>query len=191
METIKHFTTTELEAGLEHIRLSPNVAMAPHSEAKLEMIVCRPADGQRQVLKTGTLDKTLGLIGDNWSTRGSSRTEDGQAHPEMQLNLMNSRAIQLIAGSKDRWPLAGDQLYVDMDLSDDHLPPGTQLQIGEAIIEITAIPHNGCKKFTERFGIDAVKFVNSKVGKQLHLRGINAKVIQGGEISSGDLIYKK
>lgn len=174
----------ELEAGLEEIRKSPN------DKGVLEMIVCRPKENERQILETGELDLELGLVGDNWKTRGSSRTNDGFGHPEMQLNIMNSRAVSLIAQTKNRWQLAGDQLFIDMNLSDENLPTGSRIKIGTAIIEITAIPHNGCKKFTERFGIDAVKFVNSPIGKELHLRGINAKVIQPGIISVGDQVKK-
>lgn len=117
-------------------------------------------------------------------------TEDRSAHPEMQLNIMNARSIALIAQTSDRWKLAGDQLYIDLDLSDENLPIGSRIAIGSAILEITPIPHNGCKKFTERFGIDAVKFVNSIIGKTLHLRGINAKIIQSGSIKAGDVVKK-
>jgi MOSC domain-containing protein YiiM len=129
-------------------------------------------------------------VGDNWRTKGSSRTKDGSAHPEMQLNLMNSRAIDWIAQSQLRWPLAGDQLYVDLDLSGQNLPAGTQLAIGNAIIEVTPQPHTDCKKFVERFGLDAMKFVNSEVGRSLNLRGINARVIYPGRISVGDLVAR-
>ncbi len=181
---MKHLTMEELETGLDEIRLSPK------DEGVLEMIVCRPEENERVVLEQGELDSTEGLIGDNWKKRGSSRSTDGFGHPEMQLNIMNSRAIALIAGERNRWSLAGDQLYIDFDLSDENLPPGSRLEIGSAIVEITPIPHNGCKKFTNRFGIDAVKFVNSPVGKQLHLRGVNAKVIQSGIIRVGDIVKK-
>jgi MOSC domain-containing protein YiiM len=108
----------------------------------------------------------------------------------MQLNIMNSRVIALLAQDKDRWPLAGDQLFIDMDLSAENLPPGTRLALGSAMIEVTDQPHTGCKKFMERFGLDAMKFVNSPVGKQLHLRGINAKVVQPGLIQVGDVVKK-
>ena len=181
---IKHLTTKELEKGLEHIRQSPT------DSTVLDMIVCRPAVGERKVLQEGYLDKEKGLIGDNWSTRGSSKTVDGSSHPEMQLNIMNSRCINLIAQHKERWQLAGDQLFIDINLTDYNLPTGSQLSLGEAIIEITAIPHNGCKKFTERYGLDAVKFVNSPIGKELHLRGVNAKVIKAGTIKVGDIVKK-
>ena len=181
---MKHLTIEELEAGLETIRQSPK------DNGELKLIVRRPKKNQRQVLDEGELDTVEGLIGDNWKTRGSSRTADGSSHPDMQLNIMNSRTVALIAQDGDRWQLAGDQLYIDLDLSDENLPPGTRLEIGSAIIEVTAQPHTGCKKFVERFGLEAMKFVNSPVGKQLHLRGINAKVIKAGAIKTNDLARK-
>lgn len=181
---MKHLTMTQLEAGLNEIRRSPK------DKGVLELIVRRPKANEREVLEEGELDLVEGLIGDNWRTRGSSRSKNNFGHPEMQLNIMNSRAAALIAQERERWKLAGDQLYVDLDLSDENLPPLTRLQIGSAIIEITAIPHLGCKKFVSRFGLDAMKFVNSAVGKQLHLRGVNAKVVEAGKIRTGDLVKK-
>ena len=181
---MKHPCREELEAGLAHIRA------APAEQGVLEMIVRRPAVEQRELLSEARLDSVAGLVGDNWQTRGSRRTADGAAHPEMQLNLMNARVTDLVAGSRDRWPLAGDQLYVDLDLSEINLPPGSRLQVGSAIIEVTAVPHLGCKKFMARFGRDTMEFVNSDLGKQLHLRGINTKVIQAGVASVGDRVVK-
>jgi hypothetical protein len=180
----RHLTTAELEAGLDHIR------QAPADHGVLEMIVRRPAPDLREVLAEGELDLTVGLVGDTWQMRGSSRTEDGSSHPDMQLNLMNARAVQLVAQDQARWPLAGDQLFVDLDLSNANLPPGTRLAIGSAVVEVTDQPHNGCKKFVARFGLDAMLFVNSEVGKQLHLRGINAKVVQPGTVRTGDRVSK-
>ena len=184
MIAVKHLTTEELKAGLNEIRQSP-----PET-GTLDMIVRRPKTNEREVLNEGQLDRTEGLVGDNWLTRGSSRTEDGSAHPEMQLNVMNTRVIALLAQDKARWHLAGDQLFVDLDLSAANVPPGTRLAIGSAIIEVTAEPHTGCAKFVERFGGDAMKFVNSPVGRELHLRGINAKVVQDGTIRVGDMVQK-
>ena len=183
-EEIQHLTTVELEAGLEHIR------QAPRDHGTLELIVRRPAVDAREVLDVGRLDAATGLAGDTWQVRGSSRTADRTAHPDMQLNIMNARAVALLAQDKARWPLAGDQLYVDLDLSDANLPPGTQLAIGAAIVEVTDQPHTGCEKFMARFGADALKFVNSPVGKELHLRGINARVVQAGDIRTGDVVRK-
>ena len=181
---MKHLTTEELEAGLETIRQSPE------DDGALKLIARRPRENQREVLEEGKLDVVEGLIGDTWKTRGSSRTADGSSHPDMQLNIINSRVAALIAQDESRWQLAGDQLYIDLDLSDENLPPGTQLAIGSAIIEVTAQPHTGCKKFVERFGLEAMKFVNSPVGKQLHLRGINAKVVKSGIIRVNDTVKK-
>ena len=177
-------TKTELEAGLDHIKNSPK------DNGVLALIVRRPQENEREVLEEGELDLKEGLVGDNWRVKGSSRTTNGLGHPDMQLNIMNARATALVAKNKDRWPLAGDQLYVDLDLSDENLSAGDQLSIGSAIIEVTEIPHNGCKKFVERFGLEAMKFVNSPIGKQLHLRGINAKVIKPGIVKTGDIVSK-
>lgn len=174
----------ELESGLDLIKQSP------HDVGKVELIVCRPEAGARLELKQGELDLRLGLVGDNWLARGYRKTPDGSANGDMQLNLMSSSAIALIAGSRDRWKLAGDQFFVDLDLSRRNLPPGTQLKIGEAIIEITAEPHLGCKKFLERFGKDAVLFVNSEQGKALNLRGVNAKVVKPGRVEAGSIVGK-
>jgi len=154
------------------------------------MIVRRPEVGQREVVPEAELDITQGLVGDSWRTRSSSRTSDGSPHPDMQLNIMNSRVIALLAGDRARWQLAGDQLFIDMDLSDANLPPGTRLTLGSAEIEITAEPHTGCQKFVQRFGPDAVKFVNSPEGKKLHLRGVNAKVVRSGVVRVGDSVLK-
>lgn len=181
---MRHLTQEELTAGLEEILESPK------NQGVLHLIVRRPETEQREVLEEGTLDPAFGLQGDNWRSRGSRATPDGSAHPEMQLNIMNSRVIALVAQDPQRWALAGDQLYIDMDLSPENLPPGTRLSIGTAIIEVTSEPHTGCKKFVARFGRDAMLFVNSGAGKKLNLRGINAKVVQAGMIQTGDVAEK-
>ncbi len=180
----EHATQEQLEAGLEHVRA------APADSGAVKMIVRRPAVDEREVLGEAELCTDRGLVGDTWAVRPCPRTEDGGAHPDMQLNIMNARATALIAGSEERWPLAGDQLYLDMDLSEANLPPGTRLAIGDAIIEVTDQPHLGCQKFKARFGEAALRFVNSEEGKQLHLRGINAKVVQAGTIRLGDSASK-
>src|SRR5215831_9115692 len=157
--TYRHLTMTGLEAGLAEL------GQSPRNNGKVEMIVSRPAIGERIVMERAELDLVEGLMGDNWRVRGSTRTQDGSAHPEMQVVLMNSRVIQAIAGDRSRWPLAGDQLFVDLDLGVENLQPGDRLAIGSAILQITTIPHNGCAKFTERFGHDAIRWVNSDEGK--------------------------
>ncbi len=176
--TVKHLTMHELEAGLAQIRQSPK------DQGVLHLIVARPQSNERAILSEATLDVDEGLTGDSWKVRGQS------PNPDAQLTIMNARAAALVAQQLERWPLAGDQLYVDLDLSDENLPPGTRLAIGSAIVEVSALPHNGCQKFVARFGLDAMKFVNSAVGKQLHLRGINTKVVQSGAIRAGDVVRK-
>ena len=181
---IRHLTMEELEAGLDDIR------QAPRDGGELKMIVRRPEVGVREELDTGDLDVVDGLVGDTWKIRSSRRTADGSPHPDMQLNIMNSRVVALVAQDRSRWALAGDQLFIDMDLSDANLPAGTRLAIGSAVIEVTVEPHTGCAKFVSRFGVDAMQFVNGTTGRELHLRGINAKVIVNGRIRVGDVARK-
>jgi hypothetical protein len=179
-----HLKTEELLAGLDNIRRSPT------GEGVLELIVRRQAINDREVLDQAELDLAQGLVGDSWNRRRSTSTPDGSPNVEMQITVMNSRVAALVAQDRDRWPLAGDQLYLDMDLSAINLPAGTRLAVGSSVIEVTAPPHLGCQKFVARFGIEAMKFVNSPVGKELRLRGIHARVIQPGVIRTGDLARK-
>jgi hypothetical protein len=174
----------ELEVGVAEIRKSPL------EQGLLAMIVRRPEIGGREVLEQGELDLVEGLVGDNWLKRMNPRSPDGLPDPGTQLNIMNSRAIEVIARDKERWKLAGDQLFIDLDLSEENVPPGTRIAIGAAIIEVTSVPHTGCRKFMERFGEDAMKFVNSPWGKKLHLRGISARVVKPGKIRLGDIVRK-
>jgi MOSC domain-containing protein YiiM len=173
----EHATLDELLAGLDHVRASPS------ERGTVELIVRRPAVDERQVVEEGELDLVVGLVGDRWHL-GASPINDAQ------LTLMNARAAALIARSRDRWPLAGDQLYVDLDLSVDNLPAGTRLTVGEAVVELTAVPHTGCAKFSARFGSDALKFVNKSPGRELRLRGANARVVTPGTVRAGDPISK-
>ena len=182
--TVKHLTMEELESALDHLR------QAPKNEGVVQLIVRRPKVDEREVIEEAELDPAAGLIGDSWNVRGSSRTPDGSPHPEMQINIMNARVTALVAQEKERWALAGDQLYIDMDLSKENLPAGSRIAIGSAVLEVSPLPHTGCHKFVSRFGLDAMKFVNSPVGKQLCLRGINAKVVQGGVVKVGHVAKK-
>jgi hypothetical protein len=164
------------------------VEASPTDIGRLRLIVRRPGVGEREVLEAGRLSVAEGLVGDTWHRRSSKRTPDGSPHPDMQLNIMNARAAELFAGGVERWPLAGDQLYVDLDLSVDNLPTGTLLHIGDSVVEVTDQPHTGCAKFSARFGVDALRLVNSPDGSRLRLRGINARVVQEGSVSVGDEI---
>jgi hypothetical protein len=173
---MKYHTRAELDAGVEHVRQSPR------ETGRVVLVVSRPAVGAREMLNEGALDVAYGLLGDYWARRGSDHRK--------QITVMNARAAELLAGGTDRWALAGDQLFVDFDLSASHLPPGTRIRIGDAVVEVTPPPHRGCHKFTARFGADATAFVNSPVGVELNLRGINAKVVRGGAIRIGDSVTK-
>jgi len=180
---VEHLTTEMLESGLDEIRA------APAEYGRVEMIVRRPAVDQRELVEQATLDCQVGLVGDTWQVRGSTSTPDGSANPEAQLTLMNDRAATLIAGLDNR-SLAGDQIYVDFDISEANLPAGTRLALGTAVIEISEKPHTGCAKFAARFGRDAMRFVNSPVGRALRLRGVNTRVIVGGVVTVGDKVRK-
>jgi len=175
--TVVHATTNELLDGLDHIRSSPA------DEGTLELIVRRPAEDLREVLDEAELDLEVGLVGDRWHF-GSSPTNDSQ------LTLMNARLAKLVAGGRERWPLAGDQLYVDLDLSVENLPAGTRLAVGSAVVELTEVPHTGCAKFSARFGTEALKFVNKSPGRELRLRGANARVVTPGMVRVGDEVTK-
>jgi hypothetical protein len=179
-----HLTAEELQAGLDHIRCSPK------DEGVLDLIVRRPTVNERELLEQAELDLLQGLVGDTWNRRRSKSTPDGSPNIEMQITVINSRAAALVAREKNRWQLAGDQLYIDLDLSAENLPAGTRMALGSAVIEVTAPPHLGCQKFVARFGLEAMKFVNSPLGRELRLRGIHARVVQAGQICTGDLARK-
>ena len=180
-----HLDAPALEAGLDEIRRSPS------DHGTLDLIVRRPEIDGREILDEAELSTAEGVVGDTWNVRGSSRTADGSAHPDMQLNVINARLSRLVGGDdEDVRALAGDQLHVDLDISTENLPAGTRLAIGDAVIEITDQPHTGCAKFAARFGNEALRFVNVGVGKQLRLRGLNAKVVTPGTIRRGNTITK-
>jgi MOSC domain-containing protein YiiM len=175
---MEHATRDQLLAGLDHVRA------APADSGTLELVVRRPAENEREVLAEAQLDTEVGLVGDRWHL-GASPINDAQ------LTLINARLAQLVARERERWALAGDQLYVDLDISLDNLPAGTRLAVGEeAVIELTEIPHTGCAKFRARFGTEALKFVNKSPGRELRLRGANARVVVAGTVRPGDAIVK-
>jgi hypothetical protein len=182
--TPAHRTTDELEAAVDHFR------SAPADVGRVELVVARPAENERVVLAEGSLDLAEGLLGDNWRSRGSSSTEDGSAHPDRQLNVINARLSAFVAVDPDRRALAGDQLHLEFDLSHANLPAGTRLALGSAVIEVTEPPHLGCGKFVARFGRDAMRFVNSPLGRELRLRGLNARVVVAGTVRPGDEVRK-
>jgi hypothetical protein len=181
---LEHKTRDELQEKI------PLILSAAKHQGKIELIVVRPDTNQRQIKQEAELDLHLGMIGDNWKDRGNRKCFNGAANPDMQITVMSSRVLDAIAATKNDWPLVGDQLIVDMDLSKENLPPCTQLQIGSAVIEVTAEPHLGCKKFQDRFGKAALEFVNSDFGKLHRFRGLNARIKIAGVVKQGDMIVK-
>jgi hypothetical protein len=181
-EMERHLGAAELVAGLDRILASPK------DEGLLELIVRRPGTGQREAVATGELTPDEGLVGDGWRSRMGPSTRGKPFEPDTQITLMNSRVAALVAQDRARWALAGDQLFVDLDLSEANLPPGTRLAIGTAVLEVAEQPHTGCRKFVDRFGQDAMKFVNSAEGRALHLRGLYAKVVTAGTIRVRDRV---
>jgi hypothetical protein len=182
--SVRHLTTDELEAGL------PYVLESPATDGVLRLIALRPAIGERLLVETAALTHVDGVRGDNWLPRGSRQTDDGRAEVDRQITVMNIRVAELVAGTPDRAPLAGDQLYVDVDLSVDNLPAGTHLRIGPTVLRVSEEPHLGCAKFVERFGPEAMRFVNSPEGRRLRLRGLNARVLTPGDVTLGDTVAR-
>jgi MOSC domain-containing protein YiiM len=180
----RHLSLDELLRGLDEIRQSPA------DSGLLKAIVIRPETDARTSLQRCELSPELGVHGDNWAKGCWMSLPDGRPHPEVQVTIMNARTIALIAQEEARWPLAGDNLLVDLNLSADNLPPGTRLSVGGALLEITEVPHKGCKKFAARYGVDATRFVNSRDGLRMHLRGIYARIVEPGLVAVGDQVKK-
>jgi len=179
---------TDLDRDLD--QQLPTIQAAPREAGTLEIIVRRPAEDERVTMAEGVLDPEAGLVGDRWVHHRSSSTPDGSPDPSVQLTLMNTRVLAAIEPDRARWPLAGDQLYVDFDLSVEHLPTGARIAIGNTEVEVSAKPHTGCAKFSARFGSDALRWINNPTGRALRMRGVNCRIIRGGTVRVGDTIRK-
>jgi MOSC domain-containing protein YiiM len=181
--SVANVPATALEQGLAHVRAAPTDA------GRVELIVRRPAVDERELLEEARLDPAHGVVGDTWRARPTTSTPDRTPHPDKQVTVMNARLAALVAGDeRNGWAQAGDQLYLDLDISHANLPAGTRLRLGSAVLEVTAQPHLGCHKFRARFGADAVRFVNSKEGRALRLRGMNTRVVTAGTVRVGDRV---
>jgi MOSC domain-containing protein YiiM len=164
------------------------IQAAPRRDGRLEMIARRPAVDARETPESVRLDPTFGVEGDDWLERGSGSTPDGAADPTSQVTLISTRVLAAIEPDRTRWALAGDQLYVDFDVSLEALPAGSRIAIGEAVLEVSEKPHTGCAKFSARFGSDALRWINSPTGRVHRMRGVNTRVITGGTVRVGDRV---
>ncbi len=174
----------DLDRHLDHVRSSPRDA------ATLELIVRRPGPGERETVESAVLDAADGLAGDTWLTRGSRSMPDKSADPAAQLTLMSTRVLAAIEPDRTRWPLAGDQLYADLDLSEQNLPAGTRLTVGSVVLEVSELPHTGCARFSARFGADALRWISTPAGRAMRMRGMYVRVVTGGTVRVGDIIRK-
>ncbi len=181
---MKYVTLNDIENRM------PWVLDSPGDKGRVELIVARPKTNEREVLSQALFSSEAGVAGDNWQKQCWKTLASGQADPVVQVAIMNARMIEVLTRDKNQWPLAGDQLFIDLDLSVNNLSPGTRLQIGSAVLEITAEPHRACSKFKQRFGDVARQYVNSAQGDAHRLRGVYAKIISTGEVSTGDVIHK-
>jgi hypothetical protein len=180
----KHRTRAEIEAGI-----GP-VLQSPAEGAAVEALFSRPAPGKRLDLPALEVSVSGGIAGDHWSLGCWKTLPDGSPDPDVQVSLMNRRMLHLIAGARDNWARAGNNIIVDMDLSIDNLPIGQRLRVGTAELEIGPVANTGCDFFIERYGRDACVFVNTGIAKQKRLRGVYARVVKDGQIRIGDIIRK-
>ena len=178
----RHRSTEELEAALRSIR------EAPATSGTIQLIVRRPAEDAREVLSEARINADEGIEGDTWNQRGTSLSADGGPHPNKQITIMNAGAAAAVIGPIERWPLAGDQIYADLDIGHEALPAGTQLAVGDAVLEVAVEPHTGCAKYAARFGSEALRFVNTGEGRELRLRGVNCRVVRPGTVRVGDSV---
>ena len=184
MSTVRHFSLEELNVRL------PEVRTAPADRGQLVQIIARPVTEQRELRERTEVTPEAGLPGDRWANTCSRKLPDGRLNPDSQITIMNTRCLAILTDQRERWPLSGDNLLVDFDLRETNVPAGQRLKIGSVVLEITPLPHTGCSKFSGRFGVDALKFVNSPEGKKLRLRGLHAQVVQAGSLTIGDSIEK-
>jgi MOSC domain-containing protein YiiM len=173
-------TAEQLQAGMA------SVLDAPKDEGVVRLVVRRPARGQREILAEGQLDTERGLVGDDWVDRPGMNRETPS--PYAQVTVMNARAAELVSGEAqpEAWAQCGDQLYIDLDISEANLPAGTRIAVGEAVLELQAEPHTGCVQFRGWWGPEALRHISTEEGRALRMRGANTRVVQSGAVRPGD-----
>ncbi len=177
-------TAEQLEAGMA------GVLDAPSEEGPVRLVVRRPGRGQREILEEGQLDTERGLIGDDWINRPGMNRDTPSPHA--QVTVMNARVAELISGDPEpaTWAQCGDQLYVDLDISEANMPTGTRFSVGDAVLEVQAEPHTGCVQFRSWWGGDALRHISTTEGQALRMRGVNTRVVQSGTVRPGDAARK-
>jgi hypothetical protein len=170
-DSTKHRSLVEIIAGFE--ALPP----PPKDRGRLSLIVRRYPDGHREILSSTRLTPEEGVPGDGWNRRPPRKID-------AQLAVIRIDIAELLAGEQSV-TLVGDQLFVDLNISSENLPTGTRLRVGNAEVEMTPEPHNGCLKFKDRFGQEALDFVNAKATRDQNRRGVYWKVVKAGEITDG------
>ncbi len=177
-------TAEQLQAGMAR------VYETPRDEGAVRLVVRRPGRGEREILAQGQLDTEQGLVGDDWINRPGMKRDTPS--PYAQVTVMNARAAELVSGDPEpsTWAQCGDQLYIDLDLSEANMPAGTRIAIGEAELEVQAEPHTGCVQFRSWWGPDALRHISTKEGLSLRMRGANTRVIRSGAVRPGDVARK-
>ena len=163
---------------------------APKDNAPILTLCVRPAEGERRFVQTMQLDPERGVVGDRWLTKTWMRLSDGRPDPRIQVCIMGSRLLELVRreGADSMYP--GDNVIADMDFSEANLPVGQHLQLGTAIIEVSDVFNSACSKWQQRYGADALTWINLPENKPHRLRGILARVVRAGEVHLTDSIRK-
>jgi MOSC domain-containing protein YiiM len=169
----RHPTLSELEAA------RTSWPASARTRGTVELIVVRPERHERKCPSHAELTPEHGLVGDHWG--------QGKRNMSAQITLMDARVAAAL-GSREDWPLFGDNFILDFDLAIDRLPEGSIVALGEARLEVTSEPHLGCKKFSARFGDHAMHWVNDKTLRPLRLRGINTRIVAAGRVRVGDVV---
>ncbi|MGJ8650411.1 MAG: MOSC domain-containing protein [Opitutaceae bacterium] len=163
---------------------------APVGSGRVDYLINRPSEGVHELVDSLYLDVENGIEGDRWKETAWLRLPDGAPDPRVQVSLTNTRVMQCFTGTEaDAVFRCGDNIYTDLNLTETHLPVGTLLQIGEAVIEVSDVVNDACGKFAQRFGAEAFQAVRAPTNVGLRLRGLFARIRQSGRVQCGDTLH--